>query len=152
TVKVMTPERVAQAILALTPAAFPSGTRMLFQQEAAPVGWTRDETQDDKALRVVDGLSGVTDDQGATAFSSVFGASKTTGSTVLTTAQLASHSHTERGTNVGAGSGNTVLDTSDSDIATNQTTANTTAATGSGSGHTHTLSMNLQYVDVIIAT
>lgn len=36
----------------------PSGTVMVFYQAAAPVGWTKIITQDDKALRVVSGGSG----------------------------------------------------------------------------------------------
>lgn len=34
---------------------FPSGTRVVFQQTAAPVGWTKDTTHNDKVLRVVSG-------------------------------------------------------------------------------------------------
>ena len=36
----------------------PSGTRMLFQQETAPPGWTKDTSHNDKALRVVSGSAG----------------------------------------------------------------------------------------------
>lgn len=36
----------------------PTGTVMIFYQAAAPVGWTKQATQDDKALRVVSGGSG----------------------------------------------------------------------------------------------
>ena len=35
--------------------AFPSGTRLLFQQTAAPTGWTKDTTHNNAALRVVSG-------------------------------------------------------------------------------------------------
>lgn len=48
---------------------FPSGTRLLFQQSAAPTGWTKDTTHNDKAIRVVNGSVG---SGGTTAFSSVF--------------------------------------------------------------------------------
>lgn len=37
----------------------PSGTVMVFYQAAAPVGWTKVTTQNDKALRVVSGSGGV---------------------------------------------------------------------------------------------
>lgn len=38
--------------------AIPAGTVMVFFQAAAPVGWTKVVTQDDKALRVVSGAGG----------------------------------------------------------------------------------------------
>ncbi|MET3969082.1 hypothetical protein [Bradyrhizobium sp. S3.9.1] len=38
---------------------FPAGTVMLFYQAAAPLGWTKITTQNDKALRVVSGAGGV---------------------------------------------------------------------------------------------
>jgi hypothetical protein len=50
-------------------AAFPSGTVMLFYQAAAPTGWTKLTTQNDKALRVVSGAGGVAG--GSNAFSTV---------------------------------------------------------------------------------
>lgn len=50
-------------------AAFPSGTLMLFQQTAAPTGWTKQATHDNKALRVVTGAAG---SGGTTGFTSVF--------------------------------------------------------------------------------
>ena len=38
--------------------AFPSGTKMIFQQTSAPTGWTKiTSSVDNKALRVVSGLS-----------------------------------------------------------------------------------------------
>lgn len=46
--------------------AFPSGTLMLFQQTAAPTGWTKQTTHNDKALRVV---SGTASSGGSSAFS-----------------------------------------------------------------------------------
>jgi hypothetical protein len=51
------------------PGAFPSGTLMLFQQTAAPTGWTKQTTHNDKALRVV---SGSASSGGSTAFTNVF--------------------------------------------------------------------------------
>ena len=55
-----------------TIATFPATTLMLFQQTAAPVGWTKETTHNDKGLRVVSGAasSGGTD-AFSTAFSSV---------------------------------------------------------------------------------
>jgi hypothetical protein len=91
--------------------AFPSGTRMLFQQTSAPTGWTKDVSQNDKALRIV---SGSVTTGGTTAFSTVFASrtpagtvgntiatgsinsttsTGTVGGTALTEAQLPSHRH-----------------------------------------------------------
>lgn len=52
------------------PTEIPSGTKMLFQQTAAPTGWTKDTTHDNKALRVVSGVAG---SAGTTPFTTVFG-------------------------------------------------------------------------------
>lgn len=35
--------------------AIPSGTRMVFDQNAAPVGWTRDTSSNDRVIRIVSG-------------------------------------------------------------------------------------------------
>ena len=67
---------------------FPSGTVVVFGQTSAPTGWTKGATHNDKALRVVTGTVG---SGGATAFTTVFGAGKATGSTA---ADLAAHTHT----------------------------------------------------------
>ena len=67
---------------------FPSGTVMLFVQTAAPTGWTKSTTHNDKALRVV---SGTASSGGSTAFSSVFSAR------TISTANLPSHTHTFSG-------------------------------------------------------
>ena len=95
----VTAAKIASGVI---PAAFPSGTRMLFQQTAAPTGWTKDTTQNDKALRVVSGAVG---SGGTVAFSTAFasrGFSGTTspetvtgtvGSTTLDISQIPSHTH-----------------------------------------------------------
>jgi hypothetical protein len=85
------------------PDPIPSGTKMLFQQTAAPTGWTKDTTHDNKALRVVSGTAG---SGGSVAFTTAFAsqavsgsianttATGTVGGTALTSAQLPSHTHT----------------------------------------------------------
>ena len=96
----------------------PTGTKALFYQGSAPTNWTKQTTDNDKALRVVSGTGGTAG--GSTAFSSVFASRQTTGGVAisgtpgdtvaagtvsvsmtgsigqhtLTTAQLASHQHT----------------------------------------------------------
>lgn len=63
---------------------FPSGTAMLFAQTAAPLGWTKSTTHDDKALRVV---SGTASSGGTTPFSTAFAMR------YITTAHMPTHSH-----------------------------------------------------------
>lgn len=71
-----------------------SGTRMLFQQTAAPVGWTKITTSNNTALRVT---SGSVQTGGTLDFSACFTAARPTSGTVashtLTVAQMPSHTH-----------------------------------------------------------
>jgi hypothetical protein len=67
----------------------PSGTRMIFHQSIAPPGWTKDGTHHDKALRVVNGVTG---SGGVTPFSVVFSRTTTNGH-ALSLSELAAHSH-----------------------------------------------------------
>lgn len=60
----------------------PSGTALLFYQAAAPTGWTKSVTDNDKAIRVVSGSTGGTSG-GSVAFSTAF-ASKTPSGSVST--------------------------------------------------------------------
>lgn len=80
----------------------PSGTRMLFQQTAAPTGWTKDTTQNNKALRIVSGTvgsGGSVDFTAAFASKAVAGtissttATGTVGNTTLSITQIPSHTH-----------------------------------------------------------
>lgn len=141
------------------PVAFPAATAMMFVQTAAPTGWTKSTTHDNKALRVV---SGAASSGGTSSFTTVFTNQTPTittsglsaGATTLTTAQIPSHTH--QGRNNGCG-GCTVNGTA----ASGNTNAGSTQATGGGGSHTHTVSgtatssaitLAVQYVDVIIAT
>jgi len=71
-----------------------SGTRMLFQQTAAPVGWTKITTSDNTALRVT---SGSVQTGGVLDFTSAFASSIATSGTVanhtLTISQMPVHAH-----------------------------------------------------------
>lgn len=155
---------------------FPSGTKMLFAQTAAPTGWTKDTTHNNKALRVVSGTAGA---GGSVAFTTAFQNRTTSsveaGGTVaahtLTTAQIPSHDHSfsvsgdtnlvttfpngqsaTHGAQTGQNSGGTTISFSGSGT-TNPTGGGGSHAHGfTGSSHSHTLDMRVQYVDVIIAT
>lgn len=78
----------------------PSGTRMLFQQSAAPPGWTKDTAHDNTGIRIVSGNVGsggtmnYTDAFTTRTPAGAVNASGTVGNTTLTTAQIPSHAHT----------------------------------------------------------
>lgn len=129
-------------------AYLPAGTSMLFAQTAAPTGWTKSTTHNNKALRVV---SGTASSGGTVAFTTAFSAARAlSGSTdghALTIAEMPPHTHTQEimagGINFASGAGY------------NTTTGNT-GSTGGGAAHSHTLAsgsvnLDVQYVDVIIA-
>ena len=107
TTQLATTAFVTTAVAAL----LPSGTSMLFQHTAAPTGWTKQTTHDDKALRIITGTVGT---GGSVAFSTALGSGATVaGGTVsgepgsnlsvsisgnianhtLTTNSIPSHSH-----------------------------------------------------------
>lgn len=145
----------------------PTGTAMLFVQTAAPTGWTKGATHDNKALRVV---TGTASSGGSSSFTSVF----TTRTIAIAnlpahdhgagTFAVGSHTHgagsyevngAQEGTNVAptGGSGkqyatNTNLSVSGTSGATVPTFAGTSGSTGSGTA----MDFAVQYVDVIMAT
>ncbi len=162
----------------LPASGLPSGTKALFVQTAAPTGWTKDTTHNDKALRIVSGSVGT---GGSTAFSSALATpslsisiSGSTGSTTISTSTMPSHKHSLKwGTGGGSKWGDPPYHNPVAGF--NQTTAagnpymsyNTSGSmdvmmnnNGSGGSHNHSLSasasgtaaINVQYVDVIIAT
>jgi hypothetical protein len=171
---------------------------MMFAQTAAPTGWTKSTTHDNKALRVV---SGTASSGGTVAFTTAFASQAVSGSIssttatnqsttatniagtptgtvgnhTLTTAQLASHTHTYTAA-LNAGGRFTAAGCSGAA----GSNALTTGATGGGGAHNHTftgssfnltqnshnhtqdahnhtftgtaINLAVQYVDVIIAT
>lgn len=124
--------------------AFPASTRMLFQQTAAPTGWTKDTTHNDKALRVVSGSVGT---GGSSPFSTVFGKTATDNDTP-TTAKTAAHAHTLGGNTTDATTGD---NTSGGRHVTTAFTF-TSSSVGSGNAHAHGMDIRVQYVDLIIAS
>lgn len=125
---------------------FPSGTLMLFQQTAAPTGWTKATTHNDKALRVVSGTasSGGTNSF-TTALVNSIAESGAVGDHQLTVAEMPAHSHViQSASNTTTGGFQ-----STGNVAT---TDNSTDSTGGDGTHSHTLQLNVQYVDLIIAS
>lgn len=133
-----------------TKESFASGTRMLFQQSTAPVGWTKVTTYDNAALRVVSGAAG---SGGTIGFNAAF-VNGSVGAHALTIAEMPSHSHTlsdvDGGDSVG-GVGYLIASSSQTGVGT--VTPNATISNTGGDGtHTHSLNLDVQYVDVIIAS
>lgn len=120
---------------------FAAGTKLLFQQTAAPTGWTKDTTHNDKALRVV---SGTASSGGTNSFTTAMVNSFNSGATTLTTSQIPSHTHG----GVVRSSGGDGYETG----AIYSRSSGSTDSAGTGGSHTHTVQLNVQYVDVIIAT
>lgn len=137
-------------------AVFPSTTAMIFVQTAAPTGWTKSLSNDNKALRVV---TGTASSGGSVAFTTAFASqavTSTTGSTgsfTLTTNEFPAHTHTMAMASNGRGGGACA----NQRLSSNGGGGFTTSSTGGGLGHSHTftgtaINLAVQYVDVIIAT
>ena len=125
----------------------PSGTKALFVQSAAPTGWTKDTSHDNKALRVV---SGTVSSGGSDGFTTTFGTGKSTAGHTLTTDQMPSHSHNTRPRIYTAGPFRVHNHDFSGDNAGQWVE---TSHTGGNQAHSHNLNnFNLAYVDVIIAT
>jgi hypothetical protein len=123
---------------------FPAGTRMSFQQTAAPTGWTKDTTAglDNSAMRIV---TGSVVNGGSVNFTTAFASQTPTGSvsittvsgsagaTTLTTPQIPSHTHSagEIAPAAQGGEGSTYY-----------TTPGQTGATGGDGSHTHPFSFS----------
>jgi hypothetical protein len=156
----------------VTNQGFPSGTKMLFQQTAAPTGWTKDTGSNDVALRVVSGSVG---SGGSVAFETAF-ASQTIPTHTLSSSEIPNFSTQF---NIAA-AGNSVSDPFSQLLVgtSNSGTANSGVGvisaswsrynnggipgasvlffpeTGGGGGsHGHgSVDLDVNYVDVIIAT
>jgi hypothetical protein len=144
TTKLATTAFVQAAIGAAS--SFPSGTLMLFQQTAAPTGWTKQTTHNDKALRVVSGTAG---SGGLSAFSTVFGKTATDPFTLATT-YMPSHTHnvnvpTSISAEAQAGSGAP-------NLWFGANIAVPTSSVGGDTPHLHGIDLRVLYVDLIIAS
>lgn len=158
---------------------FPSGTRLVFQQTTAPVGWTKVTTDNNKALRLVNGTVG---SGGTQPFTTAFSNKSVTGSVAgtvaghtLTLSQMPSHRHftingvTTTDYPVPSASNSVTFKSNGSFSGPNYTltgdvtepTIGRTNAQGGDGSHNHgwsgtftgtAIDMTVQYVDVIIAS
>ncbi len=94
--------RLTSASSGAAPSAFPSGTAMLFVQTAAPTGWTKQTTHNNKALRVVSGTAG---SGGTVAFTTAFTSQAVAGSLSSTTATNIATTATNQATTAGGSVG-----------------------------------------------
>jgi len=130
----------------------PSGSAMVFFQTAAPTGWTKSTTHNDKALRVTSGDGG--DAGGSVAFTTAF-ANGNTGDKALTIANLPAHTH-----NLGTTydfitqpfSSTGMFDDNGSSRGVTDGAAISTSSVGSGTAHNHSLTLAVQYINVIVCT
>jgi len=141
-------------------ALFVSGTALVFAQTAAPTGWTKSVTHDNKALRVV---SGTASSGGSVAFTTAFASQAVAGTNAsgavsahtLTTAEMPAHSHSF--TNILSAGGGPYTPYNGYGSG-----GDNTGSTGGGGSHTHNftqptfsgtaINLAVSYVDVIIAT
>ena len=127
---------------AAAPASFPTGTSMLFQQTAAPTGWTKQSTHNNKAIRL---QTGAVTTGGANPFTTVFGTGKATASHTLAIGEIAAHTHQ-------VGSATQIASSAGADSNPAGSGAVSSSSAGGGGGHTHNLSnLDLLFVDFIIA-
>ena len=122
--------------------AFPTGTRMAFQQTSAPTGWVKDTSAalDDSLMRIVVGTASA---GGSTAFSS-FNAQSSVGATTLVESQIPSHTHAYT-----AGATGGAVSAKNGSLG--GMAASTSGATGGNGSHSHGFTTAIKYYDFIIA-
>ena len=130
----------------------PQGTVMLFQQTNAPTGFTKITTHNNKALRLVSGTPGT---GGSNTFSAAFNSSfSTSGGSVsshtLSISEIPAPNHSISTRQDPSGQQSVRM-------SDNPTTTKNTNNTGGGGSHNHgftnpSLNLDVQYIDVIIAS
>lgn len=138
--------------LASVSAAFASGTRLAFQQTAAPSGWTKDVTiVDNAALRLITG-SVVNRITGQT-FTATFANNLVSDGTTLSSSQAGVGSHNHAMSNGASPMTNAATSVAGSGAAINTGVSSiANASSAASSSHTHTVDLNVNYYDFIIAS
>jgi hypothetical protein len=116
----------------------PSGSAMLFVQTAAPTGWTKSTTHDNKALRVV---SGSASSGGSVAFTTAFasqGVAGTIGNTTATNQSTTATNTATTATNQNTTAGGSVSTSVSGSVS--GSVGNTTLSTGEMPSHAHSIS------------
>ena len=148
---------------------FAQGTTSIFYQASAPTGWSKSNSNDNKALRVVTGTGGPGQGGGSTSFTSAFPSSKpvsgnfpisgTVGNHTLTSNQLPSHTHSNGGAvtlspgggDVKSGGGWTRSTPGTGNNSTNASAHNHGFSSGSASFSAN-INLAVQYIDVIVCS
>lgn len=150
------------------------GTRMVFNQQTAPIGWTIDATVTDHTIQLIAG-GGANVTTSGNAYSGMFLNAWTSGGHALTVGELAVHTHTDTGhTHTDSGhvhqqnsltyyqqAGQVFEIGSAFAITTGTLNTNTGFAslnnasaniqnTGSGTAHSHTTTFNVNYCQCLI--
>ncbi len=113
--------------------AFVAGVKAIFYQDTAPLGWTIQNTLDDKLLFITKGSTAGGQTGGGVHSTGTWALSGlNTGSHVLTTAEMPAHTH-----NSYAGGSVVIQTDAATQVAAYASTA--TSSTGNGGGHTHTI-------------
>ena len=146
--------------------AFPSGTRMLFQQATVPPGWTQDTSvQNDSLLRMVNGAGGGV--YTANGVSGVLRGNAGTDGTQLSVSQMPphnhgvndpGHAHSQSSASTGSGTQGIFSESlnSTSEYMGPYVTSTNVAGisiqdNGGGAAHSHTLSsLNVSSIDIIV--
>jgi len=139
----------------VVPILFAAGTKMIFANAAAPTGWTKLTTVNDKALRVVSGTSGGALG-GSVAFTTLFGRTATDVATLVPGTVPMSTSNVS-GVNKAGSSGPPLSSVSSVSFWGGGTDyefgfSAPVYSDGGGGPHSHSVDMRVAYVDVIIAT
>jgi hypothetical protein len=130
-------------------AGFASGTKMIFNQTAAPTGWTKVTSATDVALRLTSGTVGT---GGTVAFETAF-ASQTVPVHTLTIAQMPAHGHELMGGAEEWNQDGLQNWMSAADQGAISAYVDAVGDTGGGGSHGHgSIDLDVSYVDVIIAT
>lgn len=142
------PRMIAVVGTAGTGDPVPAGSRTLWYNTAAPVGWTAVAFNNYAIKIVTSGLGGVT--SGSVGYSTLFGRTATDGYT-LTLSDIPSHTHTlPKSANGTTFTGATALLTNPngSDVLLN----NVTGASGGGASHSHGIDMRVQTAAFTLCT
>ena len=136
----------------------PSGSKTVFYNSTAPVGWTQDTSSNDFAMRIVSG-TGAVKHTGTRGFSTAFASQISVDGHTLTVSEMPSHTHTDSGhahglhsSGVAGGanwsgwvSGGQYAGSTDTGYASLQNT-------GGGGSHAHTVTIGVSYLDFILCT
>lgn len=124
----------------------PAGTRMMFSNPTAPLGWTVDSSITDHGLRAV--TSGGAIVSGQTAFSAFLSGGWSSAATTVANAHLPQHTHSFTGTLISPPSGTSAFRMT-AGAPSGFTSDN---GTGGGGSHTHTNSTTWKYVMCVVAS